>query len=282
MFSKKGGKNNTTLVLSPVDNKLEQIKITTPTFLINRNVDHISKYSDRHPFEVSCLSGNHASITYEKEQYVLQDLGSTNGTLINENKIQGNSVTLKDGDVVTFGNQLFSYRVLIQIPPPKKKDRTAEKSITPPTPAKGTVVIGKSSVDEIINVIVNDSKNESSIKIEDLGGPAQDSIKESPLKKFALPLLGGLAIIVISMGLLVFLYLGRHSEFNKIETLLAEKRYESALQLSSQNLSSADPGSSAASRFENYAQEAFMGWATPDWIESINCLLYTSPSPRDS
>lgn len=50
------------------------------------------------------VSRRHATILREDEKFSLEDLGSTNGTIINREKIQaGDKVTLNGGDVIYLG-----------------------------------------------------------------------------------------------------------------------------------------------------------------------------------
>jgi S1-C subfamily serine protease len=59
------------------------------------------------------VSTRHASVIRHGEAFVLRDLGSTNGTLVNGQRIAG-EVTLKDGDVIAFGQNgpALEFRVL--------------------------------------------------------------------------------------------------------------------------------------------------------------------------
>ena len=52
------------------------------------------------------VSGRHASVEYDREGLVLNDLGSTNGTYVNEKAIDG-PTQLKRGDVVQIGSFVF-------------------------------------------------------------------------------------------------------------------------------------------------------------------------------
>lgn len=56
----------------------------------------------------SFVSHEHACITYYKNQYYLSDLGSTNGTYLNDEKILA-EVPLKDGDVIQIGSVTFKF-----------------------------------------------------------------------------------------------------------------------------------------------------------------------------
>jgi hypothetical protein len=55
------------------------------------------------------VSKRHASLRWDAEhaRCSLQDLGSTNGTYLNTATIQQREVTLKDGDIVSFGEAQF-------------------------------------------------------------------------------------------------------------------------------------------------------------------------------
>lgn len=58
------------------------------------------------------VSRQHAKIKAEKNEFVLFDLGSANGTFVNDQRIT-DPVTLKDGDVVRFGELEFLFKRLL-------------------------------------------------------------------------------------------------------------------------------------------------------------------------
>ena len=51
------------------------------------------------------VSRRHARLTFQGGKYVLEDLGSTNGSFVNGQRLAGPRV-LKDGEVVSFGEQI--------------------------------------------------------------------------------------------------------------------------------------------------------------------------------
>jgi len=57
------------------------------------------------------VSRQHAKIKEENGEFKVYDLASANGTFVNDNKVM-NPVTLKDGDVVRFGEVEFLFRLL--------------------------------------------------------------------------------------------------------------------------------------------------------------------------
>ena len=55
------------------------------------------------------LSNKHAEILVRDKVCYLHDLGSTNGTLLNGEAIEGDPIELIDGDKITFGNLSFIF-----------------------------------------------------------------------------------------------------------------------------------------------------------------------------
>jgi hypothetical protein len=62
------------------------------------------------PFDDPSVSGEHAEITFMRERWWIRDLGSTNGTLVNGERIDG-PTALRSGDVVQFGRVSGRFRV---------------------------------------------------------------------------------------------------------------------------------------------------------------------------
>jgi len=67
---------------------------------------------DLEPYEASKLgvSRNHARMTKQGDAWMLEDLGSLNGTFVNNVEVkEGNPVALKDGDAVRFSHMSFVF-----------------------------------------------------------------------------------------------------------------------------------------------------------------------------
>jgi pSer/pThr/pTyr-binding forkhead associated (FHA) protein len=62
------------------------------------------------PLDDPSVSGEHAEITFVRDRWWVRDLGSTNGTLVNEERI-GGPTPLRSGDVVQFGRVSGRFRV---------------------------------------------------------------------------------------------------------------------------------------------------------------------------
>jgi diguanylate cyclase (GGDEF)-like protein len=59
------------------------------------------------PIDQESISRNHARITWEGQRHVIEDLGSTNGTFVNDTSIKRQP--LKDGDQVKVGRSILKY-----------------------------------------------------------------------------------------------------------------------------------------------------------------------------
>lgn len=62
------------------------------------------------------VSRRHARLTFQGGKYVLEDLGSTNGTFVNGQRLAGPRV-LKPGEVVSFGEQIVLVFEVVSIDP---------------------------------------------------------------------------------------------------------------------------------------------------------------------
>ncbi|HEY2232135.1 MAG TPA: FHA domain-containing protein [Candidatus Angelobacter sp.] len=60
------------------------------------------------------VSGHHARITWEKDHYIVEDLGSLNGTYVNNERV--GKATLKNGDQVKIGKHLVEFKHESSVP----------------------------------------------------------------------------------------------------------------------------------------------------------------------
>lgn len=56
------------------------------------------------------VSGKHARIYVKSGDYIIEDLGSTNGTLVNDDEIKGKNY-LETGDIIKIGNTVFKFLI---------------------------------------------------------------------------------------------------------------------------------------------------------------------------
>ena len=111
----------------------------------------------------SQVSTRHAQILQQGQSHTVMDLGSTNGTFLNEQRLVPNTPQLlKDGDTIRFGETIFTYANKSQYAPTKRASPTPppaspplanvaaayfhqEAVIAPPPPAPST----KDSLEQI-------------------------------------------------------------------------------------------------------------------------------------
>lgn len=97
------------------------------------------------------ISRKHSRLSFQGGKYVLEDLGSTNGTFVNGQRLTG-QVVLKPGDVVSLGEQIVlmydvintdpgatiaSPRQSVRVAPPPVQSATPPLPVPPYSPAPG-------------------------------------------------------------------------------------------------------------------------------------------------
>lgn len=92
---------------------LEPIVVTEFPFLINKASEVFSRYKERLPTDLSYISRRHAHIFLRNNQLYIEDLGSTNGTYVDGQRLEEHAHLLRNGERVAFGGDKFSYRVEI-------------------------------------------------------------------------------------------------------------------------------------------------------------------------
>ena len=101
-----------------------------------RATDNTVSYPDN-----TNMSRNHAEIEYKDGKYVVTDLGSSNGTTINGQKIEGET-PLNNGDFITLGNSIIVEFVVEDDTPENAEEAIESDSVNETQPADSG---GKSS-----------------------------------------------------------------------------------------------------------------------------------------
>jgi len=88
------------------------------------------------------VSGHHARVIWEADHYVIEDLHSTNGTYVNNRRIE--RATLKEGDNVLVGKHTLSYKdVAFEQPAPAAKPVQAVEATMVMTGKQAAMLIQK-------------------------------------------------------------------------------------------------------------------------------------------
>lgn len=90
------------LILRFEQNILKEVGLGQDTLTIGRLPDNALQIDNL------AVSGHHAKIYRDQEQYVVEDLGSLNGTYVNNQRV-GKAV-LKSGDQVTIGKHIVQFK----------------------------------------------------------------------------------------------------------------------------------------------------------------------------
>ncbi|HLG78490.1 MAG TPA: FHA domain-containing protein, partial [Ktedonobacteraceae bacterium] len=116
-----------------------QISLSAADLTIGRAPDNQLVIND------TKASSHHAKMSLAGQSYMLTDLGSTNGTFVNEQRLERNLPRpLYNGDMVRIGDTVFSYTVsgAVEIPPtvaapPPQGDFYSPGTVLAPPPQRG-------------------------------------------------------------------------------------------------------------------------------------------------
>ncbi len=106
------------------------------------------------------ISRKHSRLTFQGGKHVIEDLGSTNGTFVNGQRLAG-PVVLKPGDVVSLGEQIVlmydalnmdpgatiaSPRAVARMVPPPVQQQPVAQPVQTPSPAYSSAPAGKTNL----------------------------------------------------------------------------------------------------------------------------------------
>lgn len=103
-----------TLTPERADLGLEPIVVTRFPFLISKTDETFAHYRDAYPHQVNYVSRRHAHLFVERGDVFVEDLGSTNGTFVDDMRLEESAVPLRDGARLAFGGNHFVYRASIR------------------------------------------------------------------------------------------------------------------------------------------------------------------------
>ncbi len=155
VFGKKSGRKDFALETGPV--------------LIGRKTDADLR------IPVAEVSRAHCEIIVEGDDVKLRDLGSSNGTFVNQQKVS--RATLKPGDQITIGPVVFTLQVngVPSVISPMPQAPPAKKPVPAPAPADGS---GEIDIDELEELDIDDI---SDLDLDELDDEELEEIDEADL-----------------------------------------------------------------------------------------------------
>lgn len=92
------------LTLNPNENtNIASLRLSEGVLPVGRNVEPFSSYP---PSLTERLSRRHARVFLKGGKFFVSDTGSSNGTLVNDEPVQAEAVSLQQGDRINFGGEL--------------------------------------------------------------------------------------------------------------------------------------------------------------------------------
>lgn len=263
------------LLLLPVRSGkgLNPIAVSVFPFLVSKSTGHFAVYVQQFAAESNFVSRRHAHIYARGADLYIEDLGSTNGTLLNDRRLDGAAEQLNTDDILQFGHELFTFKVVLEAVPVEDGNAAATRRTVP----EGTILVSKAA--SFLDVYCD--KPEPEQAAQDDQPPARE---QSPLEQLKaavsalrdrsiavweqLPLSRELRLAVVALGVVVLLggfaaWLFADDRVATAAELLAEEQYEPALLLVEGYLAE-HPGDEAA---QLLADDALQGYVVPAWSQ---------------
>jgi pSer/pThr/pTyr-binding forkhead associated (FHA) protein len=131
------------------------------------------------------VSRKHAQLVFQGGKYIITDLGSTNGTFVNGQRLTGQHV-LQPGEIISLGEQIsLLYEVVAQVDPNATMISSAARVSVPPAPAPAPTPVAPPPQQPYAGHIPSNPE------------PEQAYIPPPPAKKSGLPVPAIIAIIVL-------------------------------------------------------------------------------------
>jgi pSer/pThr/pTyr-binding forkhead associated (FHA) protein len=280
---------------------LQPIAITQFPFLISKTDDTFARYKEAQPHQVNYISRRHAHIFLKGGLPFVEDLGSTNGTFVNGNRLDEHAVALKEGDLLAFGGHHFVYNVSLQ-----KEDQQIDPTVTMLSPLaasaanrigdtdKTTFVASAGSFLDIFCVDPaphqdDEANSEVAQQVDDVGKDTQKNKRKDKARSKSAIFIAELAaafagnenyskkrmfkwgaMLAIMIGVLASaLYFNGMSE-RTLQNLIDRGDYAQAAKLASVKLQQ-DPDNA---QFKTLGSEALLKAYVPQWLTQLKTRDY--------
>lgn len=306
--------NPAQLVLQPANagTDLEVIVVNQFPFLIARKDSVFERYSTEMADELAQLSRRHAVVTLQDDGLFIEDMGSSNGTELNGNKLDEHAIKISNGDTLAFGGSHFVYTVCLPT-----ADQTESKNTSSTTAADHTYTEDSGRIDQdsesnpvgehtmfvdsptsFLDIFCAEEDNDAALNsddpIDNLSSQKASNVAPGPQGKWhqarqhavevgqafrGEPGAGSKKpkIAVISLAiftLIIAAYLLFDSEKSKIKTLSAQGNYSEAAQIANRYLAQ-HPNDSEV---ETGGTKALIQLLMPDWLGYITAENYNQAS----
>jgi pSer/pThr/pTyr-binding forkhead associated (FHA) protein len=257
---------------------LQPIEVTQFPFLVSKADETFARYSVQYPHQVNYVSRRHAHIFLKGGVPFVEDLGSTNGTFLDDKRLDEAAVPLQDGVSLAFGGKHFVYTVSLAHDVDAHPTATAAGPCAPPT---GPVPEELADIDRTTFVttahsfldifcVDQDQPRDDEINSETLPNHAAPGRRSSSLLGHFVPAFGprallyGVVLIAAIVAASSALYFKGATERN-FRTLAANGDYRGAESAANAYLKT-HPGDAAATAL---ATDSLLKAYVPDWIRRL-------------
>jgi pSer/pThr/pTyr-binding forkhead associated (FHA) protein len=265
-----------TLMLKPLrqDARIATVVITRFPSLIQREGDVFAAYAESAPEQVSFISNKHSHFFIKDGAVFVEDLGSTNGTLVNDVKLGDQPRRLNSGDTIAFGGDFFEYSVHL-VSAGAGAEKTEMHGLDDLADSTGTIFIDSpTSFIDIFDTRANSHRGDHSNP--STGSNRRDPpnqrhnkrLPESPQSRRKKSKWGvfafGMVLVVAVAG---YFYFGYPSK-SRLQTLLLSADYPAAADLAVILLANA--GGVQDTELQAMATAAVLRAYVPRWIAGFN------------
>lgn len=265
-----------------------QILVTEFPWLVGKHEDAIVQFATQENVTIPFLSRRHAHFFLVDDSIYIEDLGSTNGTFVNGERLSGDSHKIQHGDLIQFGkkNEMAFSVVLHETVADDDRTEIIDYDSEQPDQSElepHTVLVDKANT--FLEIFCDDMEDEADPEqpSEDESEAAPASPKKKSVAGAWLNLFFGQSesgsdapsknkwIVAVVVILLVGVGVGGYGYWSQTPLVKAKKLAESGkFQRSAQIAAAAVAAGEDSQELENLAVSAAIQWLLPKWQQAID------------